>query len=214
MSGNIKEVDFPVDRPPSTLPNWWDGFRKTHDTYVCYAVILTLPNDKEVIDYVQDYAIELDIISGDDCLVMMFRKEGSSSIPGYHKGKFNVRDWKNIVKKHVHGGYSAILARIFGIEFKDFPCLLLFKEINTTEYTIVSLKGMTSDEIKDVMRSIFTIIASASANSINPIIALNRKKRTKAIGQGGKNIISAVKGVASKTLEAAMEAWINTMLKP
>lgn len=185
------------------IPSWWRQMRKRNDDFVCYAIFLTLPADHEAIKYMNDSWEELNMVSGNECMIMSFQND---SIRASQNSDFSIlndnRNWKKSIKNNAR--YSAIFAEIFKIELTEFPCLLLFKDLDSSEYALVSLKGMSSDEIAMRVRKIFAVVKKAAAESINPIIALNREIR-------GNTIKLTVKTAGEKTLGIMFEAFFNSI---
>jgi hypothetical protein len=52
------------------LRAWWHDLQRSEGHYSCYAIFLLLPSDTEAIRYLVDFGQELDVISGNNCLVI------------------------------------------------------------------------------------------------------------------------------------------------
>src|SRR5690242_10287125 len=106
------------------MGKWWDSVRESHGQYSCYGIFLILPSDKNIIDYLIDYADELHLISGRGCLILLVGVD--------FLGTYNT-DAKDILRLSVAQysvrGHSVELGRIFGVGFSEFPCLILFEDI-------------------------------------------------------------------------------------
>ena len=217
-------------QPPSdfqdrhSLREWWHSILRDYDKkYSCSAIFLVLPSDKETLRYLIDFGNELDIISGDDCLVIAigkteFRRSGfdekvqePTTVERF--ASFLDETWNAAVSEHVTKGYSTKIAQLFNIEVDQFPCLLIFKDIRSPSHLLITLKGMTTDEIAGRMRSIFSIIHKAVTNKVNPLEALAQNRDEEAFQKAGKTILNKVTGFAEKTFETAMEAWIKASVK-
>jgi len=144
-------------QPPSdfkdklALREWWHSILRDYGRYSCYAIFLALPSDKEIIRYLIDFGNEIDIISGEDCLVIAlgkseFRRSGfdekiqQPSIPERFSN-FLEEMWSAAIKEQVSKGYSVKVAQLFNIEITKFPCLLIFQDIRSSDHALITLKG-------------------------------------------------------------------------
>ncbi len=226
----LKRLEQGSAPPPSdfhdrhSLREWWHNIlREYKQHYSCFAIFLVLPSDKETIRYLTDFGNELDIISGEDCLVIAigkseFRRSGfdekvQNPTTAEKVSSFLDEMWNAAIKEHVSKGYSAKIAQLFNIEVDQFPCLLVFKDIRSSNHLLITLKGMAAEEIAGRMRSIFSIIHKAVANKVDPLEALAQNQNEETFKKAGKTILNKVTGFAEKTFETAMEAWINASVK-
>lgn len=217
-------------QPPSdfqdrhSLREWWHNILREYEKqYFCSAIFLVLPSDKETIRYLTDFGTELDIISGENCLVIAigkseFRRSGFDETmqrPTAAERFANFLDerWNAAIKEHVAKGYSVKIAQLFDVEIDSFPCLLVFKDIRSPQHLLITLKGMTAEEIGNRMRHIFSIINKAVTNKVDPLEALMQKQNEETFQKAGKTILNKVSGFAEKTFETAIEAWINASVK-
>jgi hypothetical protein len=217
-------------QPPSdfqdrhALREWWHNILRDYENhYSCYAIFLVLPSDKESIRYLADFGTEIDIISGDDCLVIIlgkteFMRSGFDETVqrptiSERLASFLEEMWELAVKEHVSKGYSVKIAQLFNIEMNQFPCLLLFKDIRSPNHVIVTLKGMIAEEIAERMRFVFSIIHKAVTNKVDPLDSLIKYQNNDTFQKAGKTILNKVTGFAEKTFETAMEAWISASIK-
>lgn len=144
--------------PPENLKNsrqireWWHNILRNHGKYSSYAILLVLPSDKEAIRYLTDFGRELDLISGDMCLVFTFGDIGIKR-PG-----FEDPSWISIVESHVKKGLSVDFADLFGIKFSNFPCLVVFNDIRSPKHIVITFNGFNAEEIADKLRSTFSTI--------------------------------------------------------
>ena len=220
-----------VQAPPplqgrTKLREWWSGVLRERDRYQCCAIFLLLPSDHDTINYLIHYGQELEILSGECCLIICIvedrvRQSGLSwndwevtkeSFGDKVLNFFNFRQ-KEIVSKHVESGYSAKFAEMFGIRYTEFPCMLVFQDVRSAEHTLVSLKDLTTQEISQRMRVIFSVIQTALIDRQNPVTAIENRKNHEAFINTGKTIIGDLGKVASRTLENGMDAWIKTLIK-
>ncbi|MEK6575574.1 MAG: hypothetical protein AABZ58_14795, partial [Chloroflexota bacterium] len=63
---------MPAKRRGDVLRRWWHEIQRLGGRYSCYAIFLVLPSDREAIRYLHEFGKELDLISGEDCLVVEF----------------------------------------------------------------------------------------------------------------------------------------------
>lgn len=175
-----------------------------HGPYSCYVIPLLLPSDKEAREYMKTYAREIDLMSGRNCLVIGFTKseiKDSSS-----------DSWGRIVNRKTHQEYCIKVSELFGIDFVQFPCLVIFENIYSTEYIVITLKSMMVEEISEVMREIFTIIKNAVSENKSPLAALGSRRKKEKFYRDGKTIISELHSIG-RTLEIVVEAWMNIFFK-
>jgi hypothetical protein len=159
-----------------------------------------LPEDKEALRYLTDYARGLNIISGNNCLVLALSKSEFKST-GFIEG-----DWRKLVKEHSNQGHSAIVARLFNIDFTRFPCLLIFQDIHSSEHMVFDLKEMAAEEISENMRLVFSVIQKAVRDGKAPLDELE--------GDSSINNYSSIRGLDSKNEEASntfIAAFVSTL---
>jgi len=223
----IKRIE---QQPPSdfkdrlALREWWHRILRDYGhRYSCCAIFLVLPSDKETIRYLTDFGTELDVISGENCLVIAlgkaeFRRSGFDEDiykPSVSERISNFLDdmWSVAVKEHVSRGYSVKVAQLFNVELTKFPCLLIFQDIRSSNHVLITLKGMTTEEIAERMRTIFSLIQKAVGDKDNPLDALARHQNSEAFRKAGNTILSKVTGFTEKTFETAMEVWLKSVIK-
>ncbi len=140
-----------TDKDPRSLKTWWHNILRKYGKYPCYAVFLLLPSDKEAISYLSQFGKELDLISDKDCLVIAF---GKTEFKG---PKFDETVWSEVVSEHISEGISITIAKIFNIDFTQFPCLIVFRDIRSPEHVVITLKDFTAEIIAQNMRQVFSI---------------------------------------------------------
>ncbi len=210
-------------RERSTLREWWHGILRDHGHYSCYAIFLVLPSDKETLRYLVDFGNELDIISGEDCLVIAlgkseFKRSGMDEEikkPSASERFSTLLEdaWSTVIKEQVSKGYSVKIAQLFNIGLTEFPCLLIFQDIRSSDHAIITLKGMTAEEIAERLRATFSIIHTAVSDKKAVIDTLASHQNSETLRKAGKTIFSKATGIAEKTFETAMEAWISAVVK-
>ena len=198
---------FPKENEKSLLREWWHSILRENGKYSCYATFLVLQSDKETFRYLNEYGSELDILSGEDCLIVAI-----SESEFWHP-VFGSEEWNLAVKGLFSKSLSVQVARIFNVKFTDFPCVLFFKDIREQEHIIVHLADLSAEEIASELRKVFSIIHIAVQKKVNPIKALSLQNTREDLKHKGNNIISGVSSFAGKTIETAMEAFIGTLIK-
>lgn len=172
-----------------------------HDAYSCYAIPLLLPSDKDAREYMKTFAHEIDLISGKNCLVIGFTKSEFKNLDS--------DDWGDIIDGKTHQEYGVKISDLFGIGFTQFPCMVVFEDIHSSNHIVVTLKGMTVEEISEVMKEIFSIIRKAVSKNKSPLDALEKQRKKEKY----RAIISELRSLGEKTFETVIEALIKTFLK-
>jgi hypothetical protein len=218
-----RNIPPPNRQDKSALREWWHAILRNHGRYSCCAIFLVLPSDKETIRYLTDFGIELDLVSGENCLVIAlskdeFRRSGfdtaiKKASVTERISSFLEEMWNAAIREHVSDGYSVHVAQLFEIDLTDFPCLLVFQDIRSPKHVLITLKGMTAEEISEQMRSVFSIIRKAVADKENPVDALAQHRDSEALRKKGKTILTKVGSLAEKTFETAIETWVKVAIK-
>jgi len=203
-SGGSAPPEYPENQ--SSLQLWWDQVLRDHGRYSCYAILLLLPSDEEARRYVREFGQELNLISGESCLVIGLSKKASK--------RSSPDSWGAIVDEEVPQGYSITVAELFGInDFNQYPCLIIFEDIHSSNHIVIALGDMSSEEIARKMRSLFSIIKKAVSEKKSPLNAIENDRNKKIFHRGGETIISELRSLAGKTFEMAIEAWIKNFVK-
>lgn len=193
----------PID--PYSLRKWWHQVLHDQGRYSCYAILIVLPSDTEARRYARVFGRELDLISGTNCLVIALSKKRFK--------RFGFDRWGQIVDEEVPQGYSITVAKLFGIDFTQFPCLVVFEDICSPDHIVITLKGMTAEEIAETMRSLFSIIQKAISEKKSPLAVIESKRNKESFRKAGQTIVSKLNSLAGKTFEIAMKAFINAVIK-
>lgn len=196
-----------TEKGPHSLRTWWHSILRKHGQHSCYAVFLLLPSDKEAIRYLSEFGKELDLITGKECLVIAFGKTEFKS------PKFDDGIWSALVDEHVAEGVSVKIAKMFNLEFTQFPCLIVFKDIRLPEHVVITLKDCTSENIAKDLRQVFSIINKATSKKQDPLQALSLMRKAENFQKTGLSIVSEIQSFAGKTLDMAMEAFIKTRIQ-
>jgi hypothetical protein len=189
------------------LRKWWHNLLREHGKYSCCAFILLLPADIQAIKYLTEFGTELDLISGENCLVLAI-----SEVQLMRFG-FDENLWRMAINDQISNGQSIKIANLFNIKLTEFPCMVIFQDIRSPDHLIVSLQGMDAEEISQKTRSIFAIIQLANNNKVNPLIELKRQEAKKEFQKAGISIMGKLQSFAGKTFETAMEAVIQSAIK-
>lgn len=212
---------FPDKKDKPLVREWWHSILSNYGRYSCYAFVLALPSDNQLIKYLIDFGRELDLISSENCLVIAFtqtdfRRSGiDTTIQKGNRKMFGFvqQVWRYVVKDQTVTGYSVQIARFFNIGFEKFPCFVIFQDMRSPNHIVVDLKDMTTEEIAEKMRITFSIIQEAITENKNPLDALQARHTYDALQRKGKSIVNQLGSFANKTFEAAMEAWVSASIK-
>ena len=189
----------------SKLREVWHNILREHGRYSCFAVYLLLPSDIEAKKYLTEYSRELEIITSTNCLAI--------SLCTTRFERTDENSWKLAVDEHLSQGYSAIVANLFQVKFNEFPCLIIFNDIRSSDHALVSLKYMTAEQIADKMRTIFSVIDDAVKNDKQPLAALEQQRVLEFLKKQGNTTISELRSFAGKSFETVMETWIKASMK-
>ncbi len=195
-----------------SLRKWWHRILRAEGSFSCYALYLILPSDKETLHYLGSFGKELDTISGDDCLVMIvagFDARPFRALSDIPEILSQSAKWRKAVKTQALSGYSIELAEYFHVDIVKFPCMLIFRDIRSPEHIIVSLKGLSSDDVAKKMREIFSLIKQATSDGDDPIVKLERQRNKQRLIEKGKPIVSAIRNFTDITIEALVKSWLT-----
>jgi len=198
-----------IVRPPDfeALRNWWHEILRSPKHYSCYAFFLCLPSDTEAIGYVTDFGGELDLISGEDCLVLALSKTR------FKRSRFDKRLWEHAIGEQGEQGYSLEIAKRYRVKLTDFPCILLFEDIRSNRHETFSFRGKTAKEIADEMRMLFSVIREAVTKKEKPLALLKRHKTLQHIHKVRQSLWNRLTSFTEKAFESAVEAWLKVVIK-
>lgn len=208
MAGPIGHVEFaPPIESKKSLREWWHQILGHYDRYPSYAMLLALPSDNEAIRYLKDYGKELHLITGNDCLVV--------TLTGLGFMQYGLDDEiiPLAVDESVAEGYCLQAAELFEVKFDEFPCLVLFRDIRSSEHILVTLKGLDAEGIAQEMRTLFSVVNEAVKQDEDTIIAIEKHNKQQALSEKKRATWSSVQGFAGKTLEKMMEAFVEASIK-
>ncbi len=185
------------------LREWWHEILVRHDRYACFAALLALTMDKELVRYVAESGDELDQISGTDCLVLVLTETE------FRRSGVDKELQAAAMKEHIQHGHSIVVAELFGISYEQLPCLVLFHDVRSTDQILVTLKGMAADEIGERLRSVFSTVRRAVAEGEDPLTALEHRQDKEISRQRGRALVGRISSLAERTFLLAMEAWLR-----
>jgi len=191
-----------------SLQKWWSQTIGHYGKHSCYGIFLILPSDEEAINYVNEYSDELDLISASDCLLIALGGK-NFQIPNF---SFTDRPWNLAIESQVNEGHSIKVANMFDVDYNDFPCLLLFKDILTEDHLLVKLAGMVAYDIATKMRKIFSIIHKASRLKQDPITYIEEVSNQQNLSPNNKIVLVPRTG-KGKSFGTSIEEWINYVMK-
>lgn len=191
----------------SALREWWHEILRAHGRYSCYAIFLTLPSDVEALQYLTSYGNELNLIAGENCLVIVL------STTEFQRTGFDEGTWRKLVEEQTNDGHSVTVAQLFGIEFTKFPCLLLFQDVRSPEHVAITLTEMDAEQIATRMRLIFTVVQNAIRNKRKPLGELDKQQNIEFLKKTSRTVAIKIGGLAEMSFEKAMEAWMKVTIK-
>jgi hypothetical protein len=163
------------------------------------------------------YAEELDQISNTNCLIIALSKREFRRSGFDKQGRDSLLSdsflWGSGFKEQVSKGYSVSVAKLFGIKFNEFPCIVLFDDIRSTKRVVIPLKGLTTEQISQKMRLIFSLIQQAITDNKSPLVTLEQHQGVEHLRETSKGFLSKIFGFTEKTFETAIEAWIKATIK-
>lgn len=198
---------MPVQPPSENIKQWWNDIEQNHSKFSCYAIILSLPSDTEIATYLNTFGEELNLISGENCLILALSQNK------FRRYKTDKKFISLAINDQISNGHSLHIARILKIKFSEFPCLIIFNDIQSSEYALISLRGLTTENIAQKLKEVFSIIQESIARKEKPVKALNRQNRIENFRSNSKIIVGNLFNLGGKTLEKAMEIWIGTLIK-
>jgi hypothetical protein len=216
--------------PPSNHLNknvmrkWWHDILRNYRHFDCYAIFLAFPSDRETIRYLTEFGNDAEIVSGENCLVITLSKTGFRFSGFNNRWNEEISDddrpsvveqiRKKAINEYVTSDFSNQIAQLFQVDVAQFPCLLLFRDIRSPQHFAATLKGMKAEEISNYVRILFSIVRKAVKEKEDIFVALDRHKNNDNLLKSGKSILTKSSGLAGKTFEVAIEALINSILKP
>lgn len=204
-----------VYKDSSALRAWWHEFLRTNGKFPVYAIFLLLASDKAASSYLRESGNEIHTLSGKYCAVIAFSEQHTATnipLEPEIESRFSNLRWMYDAKEHVDKGYSVPIANMFGVEYTQFPAVILFNDIRSPEHTIVSLKGLSTYEISEKMRSIFSAIKYAVDTEQDPLDTIESLKQLEVIESKKQALQNKAGEVLNKTFEAAMSAWMKATI--
>lgn len=189
------------------LRAWWHQILRDYGQFSCYAIFLVLPSDTEALRYLSEYGKELDLISAEDCLIMVLGKTE------FGRFGFEGNIWEAAIEEYFSDGLSIKVGKMFEIDFDEYPCLLIFQDVRSSRHILTTLRGMDAREIVQKLRSAFSIIHKAISIGKDPLNALEKQRNAENLNKMGRNIVSELRSFAGKTFETAMKAWVEVAIK-
>ncbi len=223
-----------------SLKKWWGEVVAQKGKYKCYAVFLYLPTDDSAQFYLDSKAFmqELDLISGKNCLVLATSKEyvrrfgidqepvhpcalykaqpageTDDSVPSEETYTVLHRRASTEARRKKPLGYCNMFARMFNLTYDQFPCMLLFQDLDSRRHIVVSLQGIDAKKIALRMRNIFTVVGNAIAGQRDPLKEVRGYLLKYKIMDKKTKVVNDVVEFAGRTMGFAMQAWINSLFK-
>lgn len=199
---------------PHSLREWWYTILRNYGKYPCYAIFLALSSDKEILQYLQETRTELHMISGSSCLIILLGNNFFLTIGLKNNNLLPDDLMVNAVADHVTSGESVQVAELFGIELTQFPCIVFFSDIRSTEFALVSLKDLEASEVNQLLREVFATIRQQAKDDPKCIIeAIQRYAIQQKVTQKRQRVIQVASTIVGRTIEAVIDAWVKTVIK-
>lgn len=205
IDGYAGAVPGPPYDPRSTR-EWWLKILGIYGKYPCCAFLLVLPEDNDVVNYFRTATQEVDLLSGEACLVLFLGNESIEEISRTSGG--STEFWTELMDRHLSSGYSLSVAEYFGIGSAEFPCLVFFRDIRTPEHIVLSLKGISRADLVPKMRRLFDAIRSAVKEKRDPLTAIGDFATKEVARKRGKKVIHRIQNLVGKTFETALAAYV------
>jgi hypothetical protein len=189
------------------LRNWWHNILRHHGHYKGYLLFLTLPSNEEANRYLRDFGQELHLITGKKVLVIILTDMAIL------RHDFDKNLLPIAVNNQVMQGHSLKMAEQFGVKIDEFPCMLFFENISSSEHILLTLKQLTSLEIAAYIRNIIDVINAAVKTKSSPSTALKQYLRDMSQVKVTNKIFGALKELPIKTLSVAIETWLKSIIQ-
>ena len=211
--GSIRISRYKVDDPRS-LREWWHTVLRTNGKYPCYAIFLMLPSDKHATKYFQENIRELHYSSSEDCLILFLGSDFFYTVGLYQDWPLSTHDyWVEASTAYISQGESLQVANLFDIKLTEFPCIIFFTDIRSSNFAVISLQDLDEEKINWEVRHVFSIIHEA-VKSHEDIIASIRLHSTFYKAQDhSEKLVQVTTSFIGKTIETVMEAWIKATIK-
>ncbi|WP_430883322.1 hypothetical protein [Fusibacter sp. JL216-2] len=161
----------PIRSIEEVIENWHVFENKWH---TLYAFALYTREDKNIAQYIREYFMEMDRLSGNDCLIFVIEKPPSSWSEEAKTREY----WSDVHQpEELWSGYYDVmpydssqvydLARKIGLKYRNIPCLVFFKDINDREYITYAIDtSWSQSKITLELRKLFSKL-SDSDNRVN-----------------------------------------------
>ena len=192
---------------PRSLREWWYEILRNYGKYPCYAIFLVLPSDKEITEFLKGSGRELHTISDNYCLIIVLGSDFFCTI--------GLNDEYSVSANtdHITTGESVQIAKLFNIELTEFPTMVFFEDIRSSDFAIVSLQNLGKDEINRILREVFTVIRKQETNSKKIIESIRNYSKLRKFQRMKHQATQTTTTLISKTIEMIIEAWIKAVIK-
>ena len=155
--------------------------------------------DEAAIEYLIQYGNELDLLAGTDCVIFLQVESFVTPNP------FSPLRFMPDLIEEVREGYSLETARYFEIDPDVLPCLVLFRELLSTEYILVTFQDMVAQAIAVQMRTLLSTIRRAINHKKNLLDVLEDQRITSKFQSAGRTIVGRIESIPNKTFQSAVE---------
>ena len=170
--------------PASELINWHQN-EIYNDKYFLYIFVLATKFDKKVLRDCIQYARDLDRLTGERCLLLVF----FNTIPSEKKdqlyfdrkvrqkaldGQLTDKDIRRFEEKMTDESYN--LARYLGIPEHELPCLVFFNHIRVSEFAVLHIHEGGLSKHYEELRDIISKLYRSNISKFNELDKLDKIK--------------------------------------
>ena len=184
---------------------------RQHGKYPCYAFPLMLAGDLDFYNYFIEYGSELDQISGDDCFVMIVADEVREQLSIKNNLGTN---WAILTGSDNGRQINRKLGERFDLVYTDFPAMVFFRNIHDSKYLLIRFKGLTTSEVVNLMREVFSVVVGAVRANKDILSELEKFKMRESLKFKGMVISEGIKELYQISIKAAIEGLFEIMKRP
>ncbi len=205
----------PQDEDPAAylrfmVTQWLHAALRPVAAPAAYVLFMAGRNDQGMIAWLQEKPSRngLDSLVSSNCQVLIVTEAGLRS-------KNSLSD--TVLEVKVQGNnndHAQVLAELFGLNPHAVPGVMVFKELNSTEFISASLSGMGVEETGKCLRSLLDIIGKAARRKKDPVEAVDRERSKREFSLNGASVISPIKRIFGDTAGNLMDVFATQITKP
>lgn len=202
----VRSIELPQEDQFS-LEWWGKTFSLKGYSPKFFVAILALPGDKYIFEYLERYEDELAVLSSDSGLIVFLTQKRFQVVSQ------KARTFSPEVSPIVWSEYCTEIAKLLGIRFEDFPCLLIFDHLFSSTFTMVSLRDLDVEQLVNRFRIIFSEVSEAVEANSSPMVAIQKAERLRGYRKTGKSILARLSFFAEETFKAIVAAASTAAFK-